>query len=97
KDAIEYVKSLLSYLPSNNLSEAPAFPEEADLTTTAAAPPATAAPPDAADGHRHPRRATARPRLQARSSAPPARDGTVLTAPPRVPAPPRTHVRRDPP
>ncbi|MFF2405365.1 acyl-CoA carboxylase subunit beta [Streptomyces sp. NPDC058092] len=34
KDAIEYVKSLLSYLPSNNLSEAPAFPEAADLTTT---------------------------------------------------------------
>ncbi|MFJ9678430.1 acyl-CoA carboxylase subunit beta [Streptomyces sp. NPDC101194] len=34
KDAIEYVKSLLSYLPSNNLSEAPAFPEEADLATT---------------------------------------------------------------
>ncbi|MFE2595051.1 acyl-CoA carboxylase subunit beta [Streptomyces sp. NPDC059396] len=35
KDAIEYVKSLLSYLPSNNLSEPPAFPEPADLTTTA--------------------------------------------------------------
>ncbi|MEV8491055.1 carboxyl transferase domain-containing protein, partial [Streptomyces sp. NPDC052002] len=34
KDAIEYVKSLLSYLPSNNLSEAPAFPEEADLEVT---------------------------------------------------------------
>lgn len=34
KDAIEYVKSLLSYLPSNNLSEAPSFPEEADLATT---------------------------------------------------------------
>ncbi|GHH77626.1 methylmalonyl-CoA carboxyltransferase [Streptomyces sulfonofaciens] len=31
KDAIEYVKSLLSYLPSNNLSEPPAYPEEADL------------------------------------------------------------------
>ncbi|MEU1373552.1 acyl-CoA carboxylase subunit beta [Streptomyces triculaminicus] len=31
KDAIDYVKALLSYLPSNNLSEAPAFPEEADL------------------------------------------------------------------
>ena len=31
KDAIEYIKQLLSYLPSNNLSEAPAFPEEADL------------------------------------------------------------------
>ncbi|WP_234434244.1 acyl-CoA carboxylase subunit beta [Streptomyces sp. NRRL F-5126] len=34
KDAIEYVKSLLSYLPSNNLSEPPAFPEEASLDTT---------------------------------------------------------------
>ncbi|MGQ4512022.1 carboxyl transferase domain-containing protein [Streptomyces sp. DW26H14] len=31
KDAMEYVKSLLSYLPSNNLTEAPAFPEEASL------------------------------------------------------------------
>src|SRR5919109_736790 len=34
KDAIEYVKQLLSYLPSNNLSEPPAFPEEADLAIT---------------------------------------------------------------
>ncbi len=34
KDAIEYVKSLLSYLPSNNLSEAPVFAEEADLETS---------------------------------------------------------------
>jgi propionyl-CoA carboxylase beta chain len=34
KDAIEYVKSLLSYLPSNNLSDPPAFPEEADLETS---------------------------------------------------------------
>ncbi|QKW06605.1 acyl-CoA carboxylase subunit beta [Streptomyces sp. NA04227] len=34
KDAIEYVKTLLSYLPSNNLSEAPSFPEEADLALT---------------------------------------------------------------
>jgi propionyl-CoA carboxylase beta chain len=31
KDAIEYAKQLLSYLPSNNLSEPPAFPETADL------------------------------------------------------------------
>ncbi|MBL1101382.1 acyl-CoA carboxylase subunit beta [Streptomyces coffeae] len=31
KDGIEYVKTLLSYLPSNNLSEPPAFPDEADL------------------------------------------------------------------
>jgi propionyl-CoA carboxylase beta chain len=34
KDAMEYVKSLLSYLPSNNLSEPPAFPEEAPLETS---------------------------------------------------------------
>uniref|UniRef100_UPI000A3A0C96 acyl-CoA carboxylase subunit beta n=1 Tax=Streptomyces carpinensis TaxID=66369 RepID=UPI000A3A0C96 len=34
KDAIDYVKQLLSYLPSNNLSEPPAFPEQADLTVT---------------------------------------------------------------
>ncbi|MFF2020562.1 acyl-CoA carboxylase subunit beta [Streptomyces sp. NPDC058171] len=34
KDAVEYVKSLLSYLPSNNLSEPPAFPEPADLELT---------------------------------------------------------------
>jgi propionyl-CoA carboxylase beta chain len=33
-DAIEYVKALLSYLPSNNLEEPPAFDEEADLTVT---------------------------------------------------------------
>ncbi|MFF9345560.1 acyl-CoA carboxylase subunit beta, partial [Streptomyces sp. NPDC014773] len=34
KDAIDYIKQLLSYLPSNNLSEPPAFPDEADLTVT---------------------------------------------------------------
>src|SRR4051812_34685732 len=34
KDAIEYVKTLLSYLPSNNLSEPPVYPEEADLAVT---------------------------------------------------------------
>ncbi|MET9450960.1 acyl-CoA carboxylase subunit beta [Streptomyces cinerochromogenes] len=34
KDAIEYVKQLLSYLPSNNLSEPPVFPEEADLAVS---------------------------------------------------------------
>ncbi|MEV0275600.1 acyl-CoA carboxylase subunit beta [Streptomyces sp. NPDC050610] len=34
KDAIDYVKALLSYLPSNNLSAPPAFPEEADLETS---------------------------------------------------------------
>ncbi|NYI06123.1 acyl-CoA carboxylase subunit beta [Allostreptomyces psammosilenae] len=31
KEAVEYVKSLLSFLPSNNLEEPPAFPEQADL------------------------------------------------------------------
>jgi len=31
EDAIEYVKSLLSYLPSNNMDPAPAFPTVADL------------------------------------------------------------------
>ncbi|MBW8750838.1 MAG: acyl-CoA carboxylase subunit beta [Propionibacteriales bacterium] len=30
-DAIEYVKALLSYLPQNNLDEAPTYPEQADL------------------------------------------------------------------
>jgi propionyl-CoA carboxylase beta chain len=35
KEAVEWVKALLSYLPSNNLEEPPAFPEEADLETTA--------------------------------------------------------------
>jgi propionyl-CoA carboxylase beta chain len=35
KDAIEYVKALLSYLPSNNLEEPPAYPEEADLAVSA--------------------------------------------------------------
>jgi propionyl-CoA carboxylase beta chain len=34
KDAVEYIRQLLSYLPSNNLGEAPAYPEEADLTVT---------------------------------------------------------------
>ncbi|MFS8479191.1 MAG: acyl-CoA carboxylase subunit beta [Micromonosporaceae bacterium] len=33
-DAIEYVKALLSYLPSNNLDDPPAYPVEADLTLT---------------------------------------------------------------
>jgi propionyl-CoA carboxylase beta chain len=35
KDAIEYVKALLSYLPSNNLEEPPAYPAEVDLGITA--------------------------------------------------------------
>jgi propionyl-CoA carboxylase beta chain len=30
-DAIEYVKALLSFLPANNLEDAPAYPDEADL------------------------------------------------------------------
>ena len=34
KDAIDYIKALLSFLPSNNLSEPPVFPEEADLETS---------------------------------------------------------------
>ncbi|MFD9139173.1 acyl-CoA carboxylase subunit beta, partial [Streptomyces bottropensis] len=34
KDAIDYVRQLLSYLPSNNLSEPPVFPEQADLAVT---------------------------------------------------------------
>ena len=34
KEAIDYVKALLSYLPSNNLEEPPAYPEEADLATS---------------------------------------------------------------
>ncbi|HSV41694.1 MAG TPA: acyl-CoA carboxylase subunit beta [Nocardioidaceae bacterium] len=33
-DAIEYVKALLSYLPSNNLDEPPAYDEVADLEVT---------------------------------------------------------------
>ncbi len=32
EDAIEYVKALLSYLPSNNLDDPPVFDAEADLT-----------------------------------------------------------------
>ncbi|WP_028635741.1 acyl-CoA carboxylase subunit beta [Nocardioides sp. URHA0032] len=31
EDAIEYVKALLSYLPQNNLDEAPTYPDVADL------------------------------------------------------------------
>ncbi|WP_088315685.1 acyl-CoA carboxylase subunit beta [Kineosporia sp. R_H_3] len=34
-DALEYVRALLSYLPSNNLSDAPAFDAEADLEPNA--------------------------------------------------------------
>jgi propionyl-CoA carboxylase beta chain len=35
KDAIDFVKALLSYLPGNNLEEPPAYPEETELTVTA--------------------------------------------------------------
>jgi propionyl-CoA carboxylase beta chain len=35
KDAIEYVKALLSYLPSNNLDEVPSFPTTSDLDRSA--------------------------------------------------------------
>jgi propionyl-CoA carboxylase beta chain len=34
EDAVEYVKALLSYLPSNNLDELPLFPADADLDVT---------------------------------------------------------------
>ena len=34
QDAIDYVKALLSYLPSNNLEDPPSFEEEADLEVT---------------------------------------------------------------
>ena len=34
KDAIDFVTALLSYLPSNNLSDPPAYPAEADLSIT---------------------------------------------------------------
>ncbi|KRV46952.1 methylmalonyl-CoA carboxyltransferase [Wenjunlia vitaminophila] len=35
KEAVEFVKALLSYLPSNNLEEPPAFPDEAPLEVLA--------------------------------------------------------------
>jgi propionyl-CoA carboxylase beta chain len=34
EDALEYVKALLSYLPSNNLDDAPIYPTDADLEPT---------------------------------------------------------------
>ncbi|MEU8567698.1 acyl-CoA carboxylase subunit beta [Streptomyces pathocidini] len=49
KDAIDYVKSLLSYLPSNNLSEPPAFPEVADLEVSEEDRELDAAIPDSAN------------------------------------------------
>lgn len=33
-DALDYVRSLLSYLPQNNLTDPPAYPQEADLEVT---------------------------------------------------------------
>ena len=36
EDAIDWVKTLLSYLPSNNLDEPPSFPVQAELSVTAA-------------------------------------------------------------
>lgn len=35
-EAFEYVKALLSYLPSNNMEEPPAYPQEADLAISKA-------------------------------------------------------------
>ncbi|MFI1969045.1 methylmalonyl-CoA carboxyltransferase [Streptomyces cinnamoneus] len=49
KDAIDYLKALLSYLPSNNLSEPPVFPEEADLEVSDADRDLDALIPDSAN------------------------------------------------
>ncbi|GAA1883672.1 acyl-CoA carboxylase subunit beta [Streptantibioticus ferralitis] len=49
KDAIEFVKALLAYLPSNNLQEPPAFAEEADLSVTDADLELDALIPDSAN------------------------------------------------
>ncbi|WP_234425540.1 acyl-CoA carboxylase subunit beta [Streptomyces kebangsaanensis] len=49
KDAIEYVQQLLSYLPSNNLAEPPAFPEQADPALTAGDRELDAIVPDSAN------------------------------------------------
>ncbi|MFJ6214533.1 acyl-CoA carboxylase subunit beta [Streptomyces sp. NPDC092296] len=49
KEAMEYVKTLLSYLPSNNLEEPPALPEEADLAVSAADLELDALVPDSAN------------------------------------------------
>ena len=40
-DAIEYVKALLSYLPSNNMDEPPVYGGENDLTSTRSTQPWT--------------------------------------------------------
>jgi propionyl-CoA carboxylase beta chain len=34
RDAVDYVRALLSYLPSNNLDDAPVYPADADLAVT---------------------------------------------------------------
>ena len=65
EDAIEYVKALLSYLPSNNLDEAPTFDEVADVATTDDGPGARHAHPrlgQPALRHAHRHRARARRR-----------------------------------
>ncbi|WP_049575034.1 acyl-CoA carboxylase subunit beta [Streptomyces sp. SBT349] len=49
KDAFEYVRTLLSYLPSNNLSEPPAFPQEADLAVSTEDEALDALVPDSAN------------------------------------------------
>jgi propionyl-CoA carboxylase beta chain len=49
KEAVEYVKALLSYLPSNNLEEPPAYPEVADTTVTEADLELDALVPDSAN------------------------------------------------
>ncbi|WP_377267430.1 acyl-CoA carboxylase subunit beta [Peterkaempfera sp. SMS 1(5)a] len=49
KEAVEYVKALLSYLPSNNLEEPPVYPEEADLATSAEDLELDAVVPDSAN------------------------------------------------
>ncbi|MFK0291614.1 acyl-CoA carboxylase subunit beta [Streptomyces sp. NPDC090442] len=49
KDAIDFVKGLLSYLPSNNLSDPPAFAEEVDLEVSDADRELDALIPDSAN------------------------------------------------
>ena len=41
EDAIEYVKALLSYLPQNNLDEAPSYPESELGGATSSSPTST--------------------------------------------------------
>jgi propionyl-CoA/long-chain acyl-CoA carboxylase carboxyl transferase subunit len=49
QDAIDYVKALLSYLPSNNMDPAPAYPVVADLAPSAADEELDALVPDSAN------------------------------------------------